>query len=83
MIHETQTLVNKRLTQSPNYEPYKHTATQLEIILDQATRQHIPTLDEYKKIDLGIMCAKTLEQKDPELADLIYKVLEIYDKIVV
>lgn len=63
---------DKRLQQSPNWEPMKVVRRQLEAMKTWTAGMRTPTEEERKKINIGVIALRNFDD-DAEIADLCHK----------
>lgn len=72
-------VTKQRIKDFPNYHPYKHAEKQLIKIHDDVVTEKKLTDEEKLLINIGVMAFKTIEDQDPEYADILMKIASIYD----
>lgn len=69
-------LVDRRLTDLPTHELFIYLEKQLNYIeLNLDKRGKLPT-KVFDKLNIGVLCAKGLENIDAEFCDAVYEMLE-------
>ncbi len=75
-IETADSLVNQRLEAFPTSPFFAFAEREIQAIKAEVTRSGLIDANFYGKLNIGLMCARELEQSDPQLCDVVYAMLE-------
>jgi Tsi6 len=81
LVSTAKEMTNQGIKQYPKYPPYRHAQEQLDEIERYVKNRKVPTQEERKHIDIGIMAFKEFEPREPEYAKLLMEIATLYDSL--